>query len=368
MKLYTSPITSVRFAILAVLLLATTIPLMTSASSTKPLCELTVKTNEGTVVVTKSEDILLVKGEEIQITWESRNAKSAGSSHEIKTPLRGTATDTPSTTTTYSYKFTAGSKKVVCEVTAHVVTGDITDATLISEKSRPTLKGNAFGTKNVQVSIYKEGSTKVLYRSNVIRVKNGIWKLKIPKKLADGIYEVVLSGEKTFELNTITREVLTIGKIASVVEKPKTTIVVVQIPLLLGGTARGGTSASVSYLQVVNLGKEQAVIKGFVMKQNGSASTDVIAGLTVVDDTETARGSIEGAEGKSPFKDGSATVPIDVTLALGQMRLFTIKAILANDVAKHVGAQLKIDVIGVITTASIRNSFPVRGTTWTLGM
>lgn len=353
---------------LSALLLATLSPFVTNASSTRPTCELTVKTNEGTIVVTKSEDILLVKGEEIQITWESRNAKSVGSSHRVETPLRGTATDTPSTTTTYSYKFTSGSKKVVCEVTAHVVTGDITDASLISERSQPTLKGKAFGTKSVQVSIYKEGSTKVLYRSNVVRVKNGTWKVRISKKLPDGIYDVVLSGEKSFELNTITREVLTIGEIVPVVEKPKTTIVVVQIPLLLGGTARGGMSASVSYLQVVNIGKEQAVIKGFVVKQNGSASTDVIAGLTAVDDTETARGSIGGVEGKSPFKDGSATVPIEVTLAPGQMRLFTIKAILANDVAKHVGAQLKIDVVGVITTAGIRNSFPVRGTTWTLGL
>ncbi len=144
------------------------------------------------------------------------------------------------------------------------------------------------------------------------------------------------------------------------------TLVVESVPLLSGGTARAGTSVPVSYLYIRNTGKENARLEGFWVKQNGSASTKAVIGLTSVDDKEIAHGSVGGSEGSTPFKDGLAFVPIEIMFTPGQERLFTIRAILTDDVSSYAGAQLKIDVTGVESNASEKGTFPIRGTTWTI--
>ncbi len=368
MKSFTFPKPSVRFSVFALTLLLALVPFSSRAESTKPSCELQVTTKNGTTTVKKTEDILLVQGDTMHITWSSAHAQTATMGNGRIIPLSGTATKTPSKTATYSYRFSSGNARVTCAVTAHIVTGDFTDSSLTTKLSKPTISGTAEGTKSVRVIIYKEGSERVLYTSNVIRVKDGEWKAKISKKLVDGVYNVVLLGDKNLELNTITRETLTIGKNVKApvaTEKSDTTLVVIPVPLLIGGTARGGSSVSVSYLQVINIGKESATLSGFSMKQNGTAKEESITGFTVSDDSSSFRGATEVG---NIFNNGLAFVPIQVPFAPGQTRLFTIKAILKSDVTPYLGTQLKIDVAGVRATAQLKNAFPIRGTTWTIGL
>ena len=94
----------------------------------------------------------------------------------------------------------------------------------------------------------------------------------------------------------------------------------------------------------------------------------IFAPAPIPDDSGMFHNSVGSSGGASLFKNGTALIPITVPIAAGQMRLFTIKAILASAVNAHIGKQLKIDVVGVDTTAALKSSLPVRGTTWTFGL
>ena len=367
MKSFTCPKSSVRFSVFTLLLLIALTPFSSHAASTNPSCELHVTTRNGTITVKKAEDVFLAQGDAMRITWNSTSAETATMGNGRVIPLSGAATKTPKTTATYSYRFSSGNARATCAVTAHVITGDISDSSLTTKTSKPTLSGTAVGTKNVHIRIYKEGNERVMYTSRAIRVTNGEWKTKISKKLADGAYTVVLLGDKNLELGTIARETLIVGKSTqnSATKKSDTTLVVIPVPLLMGGTARGGSSVSISYLQIINIGKESTTLSGFSVKQTGTAKTESITGFTVSDDSNTFRGTTKAG---NIFNNGLAFVPIQVPFTPGQTRLFTIKAILKNDVMPYVGTQLKIDVAGVSATALLQSTFPIQGTTWTIGL
>src|SRR3989344_3718797 len=145
-----------------------------------------------------------------------------------------------------------------------------------------------------------------------------------------------------------------------------TTLAIQSVPLLFGGTAHAGGSVSVSYLQITNVGTEGAVLKGFWLTQNGTALGESIIGLTTVDDTGGLRSSVGGTDGATPFQGGRAVAPTDAYFAPGQMRLFTIKAVMAPDVSAYVGMSLMVDVASIESTAAVTGSFPIRGTTFTI--
>lgn len=146
-----------------------------------------------------------------------------------------------------------------------------------------------------------------------------------------------------------------------------TTLAVQSVPLLFGGTAHAGESVPVSYLQITNIGTACTVLKGFWVKQNGSASTTAVVGLSTVDDKGGSRGLIGGHEGTTtPFQDGIAFAPTDALFAPGQMRLFTIKAIMTRNISPYIGTQLIIEVQSIETVAAVRGRFPIQGTTWVI--
>lgn len=145
-----------------------------------------------------------------------------------------------------------------------------------------------------------------------------------------------------------------------------TTLAVQNVPLLSGGIAHGGETVPISYLEVTNIGTSSAQLSGFWIEQTGSASTNSIVGLSTVDDKGGSRGSAEAAEGSTLFQNGMAFAPTNALFAPGQLRLFTIKAILAPSVTAYIGTQLMINVASVQTTATVSGNFPIRGTTWTV--
>lgn len=148
--------------------------------------------------------------------------------------------------------------------------------------------------------------------------------------------------------------------------KSDTTFAVALVPLLSGGVVHTSASVPISYLQITNTGKEYASLKGFWVKQNGSASVQSVINFTTIDDKGGSQGSSGGTEGTTPFKNGLAFAPTDAMFAPGQMRLFTIRAVLGNNISSNIGKNLMIDVASIETSARVEGSFPIRGTTWTI--
>jgi len=144
------------------------------------------------------------------------------------------------------------------------------------------------------------------------------------------------------------------------------TLSVSPVPLLSGGIVHVGTSVPISYLKVVNTGREHVVLTGFWIKQNGSAPVESIIGLSTIDDRGGSQNFVGGIEGKTPFDGKSALAPTNAKFAPGQIRLFTIKAHLTANVSAYIGKNLMIDVTGVETNVLVKGVLPIRGTTWTI--
>src|SRR3989344_433027 len=165
-------------------LLFTAIPSLTFASSAQPTCTLTVTSPSETIKIKNQKEVFLRKGDEIKIAWKSTNATKATDVTGERISLSGATTSTPSTTTTYSYRFMSGSKKAVCTITVHVVTIQVDTTNVASATPKFTIAGKASGIKTLQIKLFKEGSSKSLFSSNIINVKNEAWKTKVSKKLS----------------------------------------------------------------------------------------------------------------------------------------------------------------------------------------
>ncbi len=360
-------LSSLRFIALVTTVLMASIPLSASAATARPSCYLQVSTSQGDVKIREKGEVLLLHGDELRITWVSKNATEATNANGDPLSLSGAETFSPSASTAYSYRFTSGSKKTTCTVTARVVTGSINASSLTSSSLKPTLSGTLTGIKTAYITIQKTDSTKKIYTSK-LKVVSGKWTARVSKKLSNGTYDVIVSSTKSATRGVIVRGVLTVDTEKKNSPKTATTFAVSSVPLLFGGTARAATAVPVSYLQITNTGKEPASLKGFWIKQNGSAPTESVIGLSTVDDQGGSRSSVGGTEGSLLFKNGSAFVPTDALFEPGQMRLFTIKAILTGNTSNFLGTQLVIDVTALDANASIQEgSFPIRGTTWTIG-
>ncbi len=343
------------------------LPNFSFAATANPSCSLTVTTEKGTTTFNDSEKIYTEKGSVVVLLWSSRNATKAITNSDDTIGLTGVEVKMPTKDTTYGYEFTGNGKKVTCEANIVIAEGSIKESTLTTSKSTPTISGKAENVKSVYVKVYKEGSTKPVFTSKTIKVKKDAWSVKVTKKLADGQYNIVVTGDKKVLLNTLVTGVLTVGDVDTTSASANTTIVVEQIPLLIGGIAHAGGLLPLSYLQVINIGKEVATLSGFNVIQTGNASTNSILSLSTVDDTGLLRSSVDGVAGSSLFKNGSAFIPTVAVLKPGEMHLFTIKAGLVPNVSAYVGTQLGIRVSAVKSNAkTTRGVFPIGGVQWTI--
>lgn len=340
------------------------LPAHSFAATARPSCELLVSTPYDSIEIDDKETILLPKGETLGIAWTSKNAREAFDDRKKSIDLDGMATFTPSRSTTYTYKFENGSKRETCEVSVKIATGSFESSSLSSMSSKPLLSGKASGLRKVQVYLYKENSTKPFFISKVLKVKKGKWSTKVTKSLPDGAYSAVLVGEKDMPLNTLSQETLTIGEPANT---SATIFAVEAVPLLNGTVARAGSAIPISYLQVINIGKEAGNVEHFEVMQNGSAPTSAIVGFVVMDNRSTTTTAVGSVLKPITFKNGKARIPVDIAINPGQMRLFTIKAVLAPNLSGMYFTQLKLDIASVETNAKERGAFPIKGTTWMLG-
>ncbi|MEA2702004.1 MAG: hypothetical protein QOE22_713 [Candidatus Parcubacteria bacterium] len=348
-----------RYALLtgATFLLIAFMPTTAEAATKKPSCTLTVTTAAGEAEITKEGDVIIREGGTLKIEWDSKNAQEAELDGE-EVAESDSETFTPKRTTTYEFEFKNGSKKAACEVTANVIDGSVDDVT---SGTKPALSGEVSGTKKVNVAIYQKNK-KVFEKKN-ISVKRGEWEAKVTKALKKGEYEVRLTGDKSYDLNGIATATLTIGDKNTVSGggSSKGVLSVTTIPLLAGGTTRAGATVPVAYLQLRNTGTEAVQVTGFTVKQNGTASGNVITSLSTSDD----KGGSRGASAMNPFTSGSAFAPTDAKIEPGAMKLFTIKAMLGTNAI--VGTNLMLDVTGVEGNGTEKGAFPLRGTTWAIG-
>jgi hypothetical protein len=346
------------------------VPLSTVTAASSPSCTLTVTTPQGDVTIRNTPDagtVFVRPSDEVRIAWKSTNAKTASDRDGDTIPLSGSVTEWPEKTTTYSYTFKSGARTATCSVTAQVVNATIDAESLSTTSTKPTITGTAVGAKTLYLTVRREGQRKVLYQSKAIMVKNEKWKTTFTKRLPKGRFEITVTGDKKAGLNTVAKGMLLIGLDVAETPKVPTTFIVSNVPLLTGGIARAGTSVPVSYLQITNVGSVPATVKGFWVRQTGTAPTQAVIGLTTIDDKGGSQGSTNIREGSSPFSNGMALAPTDAIFLPGQMRLFTIKAVITSNAAAYQGTQLVIDVPSIDSNATtVRGAFPIRGTTWTI--
>jgi len=366
-------IISCKMFLMLLIMVSLVVPNVSSASNQKPTCSLGVTTPAGTIELKKRDTVTVVKGQTVTTAWESKNATKAYNPEGKKIDLQGIATLTPLRSKTYKYKFTADNYSVTCSLHVHTVTGSLVPVVVSVGKTIPKFTGEVTGVRKVQLQIYKVGSTKPAYTSKRTSVKKGDWSIAVSKKLPAGNYLTVLRGDSKYELNTIATSTLTIGDVVVVPtvssDAPTSvTIFVAQsVPLLVGGVAKGDSSVPVSYIQVINVGKKDGAIDAITIKQNGSAASGAVIGFTVTDDQGMNQVTIGSAASPVVFKNGVALIPLGVSIPVGQMRLYTIRAILRSNVTANVGTQLKFDIISIASSSVFaQTAFPIKGTTWTI--
>lgn len=340
-------------------------PSTTNAASSRVSCELTVSTSYGESTFKGKEEVLVQEGDEVTIAWESKNATEAVDQDKDEVDLEDSMTVTPDEDESYSFRFTDKSRKADCAVSLTVVDASIDQDTLTTDDAKPTMSGEANGTKSVRLEIRDEKG-KVAFKSKTVRTKRGEWDIRVTKALKDGTYDVTLLGDKRAEIDVLATETLVVGEGSATsvsASKKGGTLYVNSLPLLSGGNAGTGASVPVAYIKVENAGKDTAYIDGFTLKQNGSAATNSVFSFSTNDDKSGSRFTTSGA---GLFKNGSAYVPLPATVAPGQIRIFTIKANLDSASSRYAGQTLMLDVASVTTGAKVPSALPIRGTTWTL--
>jgi hypothetical protein len=346
------------------------VPSTASAARGDLGCNLIAITSLGAVLSTDETDIYVVAGEAVTFIWQGVNADTAFGPDRKAVATLGLMAYSPTTDTSYSYHFYRAGTKVACTANVTVVTGNITNKTLATASTKPTIRGTVTGTDHVYLELYTDTAKAPYYTSKVATVKNGTWSFKITKTLAKREYTAVLRGEKGNALNIITEETLRVGTavprsnsaVSPDLDISTTTFVTEVVPLLSGGTIKVGTTVPISYLQVINIGSSEGLITGFTIKQTGNAAVAKLASISVVSE----RGTHAQVHGTT-FKNGIVQVPVSIPIIAGEMLLFTLKTELANDATSEIAKQYKLDVTGVTTNATMQGVFPVRGTTWTVG-
>ena len=351
------------FAIAALALM----PSVTLAASSKVSCELTVTTPYDEASFDRDEEVLVQKGDEVTIAWEGKNATDAEDGDEDEIDVEDSITVTAREDATYEYRFTNKSRKADCAVSLKVVDVSIDEDSLATDDNKPTISGEAEGTKTVRLEIMNDDGKRV-FKSKNERVRGDEWNVRVKKSLKDGAYDMRLFGERGTELDLIATSTLVIGEGSSSADTPSSvkaggTLSLSMIPFLMGGNASPGATVPVAYIKVENTGSSAATIEGFTLKQNGSASTDAVVNVQTNDDKGGSRYTTSGV---GLFKNGSVYVPLPSVVAPGQIRIYTIKAGLSASSGAYAGQSLMLDVTGVTTGAKVPSAFPIRGTTFVL--
>jgi len=247
--------------------------------------------------------------------------------------------------------------------TVKTVTTD-TDAAVeikkVTSSKKPSISGIAEDMDKLYVTVTKDGEDKAAFKKTVKVSRSDKWSARVTRSLPDGAYTVEVFSPKDRD-EALATKTFTVGKATSSKAKTTTaangTFSVSLLPLLMGGTARANQAVPVSYLKVTNTGKEAATLTGVTLAQRGTAAASAVTSLTLKDDKD-------GSQGLAKVSGTTTTVPTTSEFAPGQMKLFTVKAVMAANAGSQFGKTLQYEVTGV---TGGKGAFPIKGTTWTIG-
>lgn len=365
-KLYPYHISAV--CILVCLVGMSGLPQSAAAASSKPTCRMTLSVASVTTRSTnsRSKPILVPLGVPVNLAWESSRATKVVDQNGQSVALDGMATVTPKRSTTYSITVSKGSARTKCSVPVTVVTSSITAQPTGVVSTRPTISGRANGVSSVVVTITPVGTSTPIFMSDTLRVRNGTWSWRVPKALVTSNYQVAVMAQGKVNTPVVATSTLTVG-LPSPAGTVAPTVIVQPVPLLIGGVARSGATVAVAYLQVINISTATATIKGFTLRQTGTAPASTMVGMTSVTDNGMARGTVGNMMTGTPFIGNDVVVPLETTLAPREMRLVTIKAVMSPMLASSLGATVVLQVVGVSGSLLPKATFPLFGTVWTIG-
>lgn len=115
------------------------------------------------------------------------------------------------------------------------------------------------------------------------------------------------------------------------------------VPFLSGGTARPSELISAAYLNAENIGDTHASLTGFELTESGSALDTVITGFETSDNLGGSRQRLGGVG----FRSGKAFIPLQATLAAGEVRIFTIQARISQNSGLYAGNTLQSMTTGI---------------------
>lgn len=342
------------------------VPTVTQAASTRPTCTLTVTSDGATATVRSGAKIVVRAGAPFILSWKSQNASKAVDRNGKGIALNGSTTTVATKNTSYSLKFMEGSYQSACTLSVSLVSGTITSPTAASSSKPVVIVGRARGLTSVTVSVTPFGTTSAT-SSKTVSVRHGTWSYAVPQKLGHGLYQILVTTTKGGMVTGVATGTLNIGNVPVVPTSAPTTVVVVPVPLLIGGIAHPGATLAVGYLQLINIGLATTTITNVTLTQSGNAPVVSIVGLTTISDNGVAKGSVGSMLSATPFIGNTATVPLGLVLAPKEMRLVTIKAITTSNITPYLGTKLMLLVSGVGTTAQVQSKLPLFGTIWTFG-
>lgn len=331
--------------------------------STQPSCSLYYLHN-GLVEETKSNaSIQVAENDFVGLIWNGTNVTASVDRDGKAVASLGAQIILPTRNESYSYTFSNGSGNVTCSLDIEMISGSVTNKSTAKSNERFTLTGRVEGVEKAVLAFYEPGATTSTYTTKSLTLKSEKFTFKMPKALEDGIYliELQTTDAKPIVLATST---ITVGKPKPL---PQTNLVVQTIPLLSGGVVKAGTGVAVSYLQVINVGTSPAQITGFNFAQIGSAPTTAIVGVSITDELGLAKGSVGNMISESPFVGTKVTVPVPVTLAAKESRLFTVRAVVGAGAIANIGQTMSLSLQSLTGNVKIQSTLPVNGVTWTIG-
>lgn len=240
----------------------------------------------------------------------------------------------------------------------HAATATITPETLLTDSSRPTLRGTSDDIRSLKIEIRNDDDRKV-WTSRTVRVRDDAWYTRVTKSLKPGAYEVSVINYGVSKKPVVATSTLTVSD-----PDARGTVSVSMVPLFLNATAPAGQSAPVAYVQVRNTGKEAVALSGFDLVQNGTASDASVTGFATSDNLGGSR-TFVGGQG-AYFSGKKAFVPLVATIPAGEMRIYTLKAQVGTNPAMDLGKTLQIAVTGVRGNLTATGMFPLAGTTLTV--
>jgi hypothetical protein len=335
----------------------------TEAAPADPACALYIIHNNQ-VSETKSKiTIQVAKNDFIGLIWYGMNITSVVDSDAKIVPTLGAQIIVPTRDESYTYTFSNGATNVNCSLDIEVLSGSVANKSTAKSDEKFTLTGRVEGVRKAVIAFYATGATTPTYTTKAVTLKSEKFTFKMPKALEDGTYRIVLqtTDAKPIVLATST---ITVGKPKPVAQ---TTLVVQTVPLLSGGVVKAGRGVAVSYLQVINVGTVPAQLTDFVFHQVGTAPTTAIVGVSINDELGLSKGSVGNMVSGTPFVGTKVVVPVPVTLAAKESRLFTVRAVVGVNATANIGQTMSLALQSITGNAKIQSTIPVNGVTWTIG-